>query len=150
MGFTIPNNPDANYPDQAEPDSVDFSILVAGFGGTGVISGCDVTENESGLTISIAGGLVLINSNLIEVDADTPNLTSHVDTTYNRFVLISADDQGDINMDAGPLSNNPRFPALPADSAALYAVYLPAGVTAVPDEQMVDKRLILHPQLFGV
>ena len=141
MGFTIPNNPDANYPDQAEPDSVDFSILAAGFAGTGVVSGCEITENESGLTLSIAEGMAIINNNQIEVAADTPNLTSHVDTSYNRFVLIVVDDQGDISVDPGPLSNNPRFPAYTVDTVVLCSVYLPANVTTIPDEQIVDKRL---------
>lgn len=52
----IPNYSDATYPDVAEPDSIDFEILIAGIGGDGVLSSCDVTASSAAFSpLSITG-----------------------------------------------------------------------------------------------
>jgi len=43
MAFTIPNEVNAFHTDQAEPDSVDLSIITDASNFTGVVSGCTVT-----------------------------------------------------------------------------------------------------------
>ena len=61
MAFTIPNHADANSPFQAEPDSVDFDILAAGYSGSGVISGCAVTaQGTPNMTVAVAAGIVSV------------------------------------------------------------------------------------------
>ena len=45
MSFTLPNLSDAGFADQAEPDKVDFDILAAGSGQTGVLTGCRVASS---------------------------------------------------------------------------------------------------------
>lgn len=144
MSF-IPNYPDATYLDQAEPDSVDFEIILGAIEGTGVASGGEVTAAPTGnLTVAVSLGHVIISNQFYTVTAGDVNLSALPDATYNRFVLITVGTNGTPTYAAGPISNNPRFPSIPANSAVLAAVYLPAGTTDIQQTQIVDKRIFIH------
>ena len=57
----LPNEADATFTDQAEPDSVDFQILLLGYQQTGVVSGCAVTESSPvAVTVDVASCEVLL------------------------------------------------------------------------------------------
>lgn len=58
MSPFIPNYTDATYPDQAEPDSGDFAVLLAGTRGNGVLSGCEVTSTVVPFAPTDISGLV--------------------------------------------------------------------------------------------
>lgn len=146
MSPFIPNYPDVAYSDQAEPDSVDFEILLGAYNGTGVASGCEVTAAPTGnLVVAVALGHVLINNQHYEVTAGNVDLSSLPDADYNRFALITVGTNGIPTYAAGPISNNPRFPSIPSNSVVLAAVYLPANGTDIQQTQIVDKRIFVFP-----
>lgn len=143
MGYTIPNLADAFAPAQAAPDSVDFAILAAGVAGTGVVSGCAVSAQVTpDMTVSVASGSVLVGWAGALVTGGTLTIsTAHA--TLDRFDLIVASNTGAISVVAGAATTNPVFPAIPANSAVLAAVYVAAGATAIQSNRIVDKRVIL-------
>lgn len=146
MSPFIPNFPDVAYADQAEPDSIDFEILLGAFNGTGVASGCEVTATPTGnLVVAVAAGDVIINSQRYTVTAGNVDLSSLPDADYNRFALITVGTSGTPTYAAGPISNNPRFPSIPSNAAVLAAAYLPAAGTDILQTQIVDKRVFMHP-----
>lgn len=145
MAYTIPNEADAGYPDQAEPDSRDFSdIVAAGFNLTGVASGCAVTAQGSpDMTVAVASGVVYVGGTKATVSSG--NLTiDAADATNARFDLICAASNGTKSVVAGTPSSNPVFPD-PSGKAVLAAVYVPAAVTTISSARIVDKRVIVNP-----
>lgn len=144
MAF-IPNEADAAFPDQAEPDAVDFSILLAAIRGDCVITGCAVTAQGSpDMTVAVAAGMIRINGASVAVSAG--NVTVGAAHASNpRFDLITVNDSGTKACTAGTAAANPVFPATPANSVVLAAVYVPANDTDIDANQIVDKR-VLVPQ----
>lgn len=144
MSFTIPNEADAAFADQSEPDKVDLDILVAALAGDGVISGCQVTAQGSpDMSVHVAAGTVTIGGATAAVTADDLSVTA-ADATNPRFDLVAADDTGALAMVDGTADPNPVFPAVPADSVILASVYVPATDTDVDSNQIVDKRAIVR------
>lgn len=137
--FDIPNVADATFEDQAEPDSVDFDILALALAGTGVISGCDVTAQGSpNMTVAVASGVVQVAGVLVTVSSGNVTITA-ADGSLARFDLVVVNSSGTKSAVAGTPSTNPVFPAVPANSVALAAVYVPAGDTAINSTQIVSK-----------
>lgn len=128
---------------QASPDAVDFSILIAADAGIGVVSGLAVTPNNSGvsLNVNIAVGVVLINTLQYAIAAVTNLTISAADGTNPRFDLIVCSSTT-ISRVGGTAAANPVFPALPANSAALAVVYIPAAATSITAANIVDKRIL--------
>ena len=145
MGFAIPNYASAAYADQAEPDKVDFDIVALGFQRTGVLSGCAVSaQGTPDKTVAVAAGTVLVAGATVTVAAG--NLTlDDADGTNPRFDLIAVNSSGVKAVTKGTAAANPVFPAVPAGSAVLAAVYLPAGSTVIVAGQITDKRMIISP-----
>lgn len=142
MPFTIPNEADAAFADMAEVDSVDLAILVAGLQGVGVISGCAVTAQGSpDMTVAVAAGVVSIGGALVTVAGG--NVTVAADGSNPRFTLIVVDNTATKSAVAGTASSNPVFPAIPANSVVLAAVYIPAADTAIASNQILDKRVLV-------
>jgi len=91
----LPNEADATYEDQAEPDSVDFEILLAGIGLTGVVSGCAVTESGTpAQTVDVAIGVVRVAGRQVAVAADAGVAVSAADGTNPRIDLITSNLSG--------------------------------------------------------
>lgn len=147
MSFLIPNVADAAFPDQAEPDSADFQIMAAGSGGTGVVSGCAVTPQGSpDMTVAVASGVIAVAGARASVSSGNVTITA-ANATYGRFDLVVSAADGTKSAVAGTASSNPVFPAIPASSVVLAAVYVPAGDTAIGATQIVDKRVVIAPSL---
>lgn len=146
MAFTIPNKPSAGISDeQAEPDSVDLDILVAGIGGDGVASGCAVTAQGSpNMTVAVAAGFVRIGGSTVVVAAGNVTITSNA-SGNPRFDLISVNSSGTKSATAGATNANPVFPGVPSTSAVLAAVWVPSGVSAITTGHIVDKRTVVSP-----
>lgn len=143
MPFSIPNLADAFHADQAEVDKIDLDILVAGYAGTGVFSGCAVTaQGTPDMTVAVASGTVLVAGLSATVASGNVTITT-ADATNPRFDLVVVSNAGTKSVTAGTAAADPVFPAIPANSAVLAAVYVPASDTAIQSNQIVDKRLIL-------
>lgn len=145
MPFTIPNAGDAGFPAQAEPDKVDFDVLAAGTNGTGVLTGCAVTAQATpDMTVAVASGTVSVAG--VSAAVTSGNLAiSAADASNPRFDLVVVSNTGAKSVVAGAPAGAPVFPAIPASSVALAAVYVPAADTAIQSNQIVDKRVLVLP-----
>ena len=156
MGFTIPNAPDSiEQPPgkyrQAEPDKVDIDILVAGIKGDGVVSGCAVTLSSpadqyiqvaSG-SVSIGGATASVTSGAVKVLGSSPGQAA--DGSYARFTLIVVNNAGTKAQVHGTAAATPVYPAIPANSVVLAAVYVAPGAAIIDSisgkSPIVDKRV---------
>lgn len=151
MPFTIPNEADAFHADQAEPDKVDIDILVAGLNGVGVVSGCAVTaQGTPDMTCAVAAGITR-NADGTTATVATGNVTiTAANATNPRLDLVVVSSSGVKSVTAGTAAASPVFPAIPANSVVLAAVYVPANDTAIAANQITDKRVVLpQPQPLG-
>lgn len=146
-GFTVPNADQFGVTiqslDQAEPDSLDFSIL--GNANYGVLSGCGITVFSAGDgSALLASGEVFINGEFGAVASTTLNFTAAgVDP---RFDLIVAEKSGGsfiYNTVVGTTdATNPIFPTVSSAQVPLYALYRKSGTT-FSSTSVVDKRKFL-------
>lgn len=138
-------DPTGKFP-QAEPDKVDFDILVAGLNGTGIISGGAVTAQGSpDMTVAVAAGSVQVATTAPAQTVAAGNVViTAADSSNPRFDLVVADNTGAKSAVQGTASATPVFPAIPANSVVLAAVYVPAGATTITTARIVDKRVMLN------
>lgn len=142
--FTIPNEADAFNANQAEPDKVDIDILVAGYAGTGLNTGCEVTAQASpDMAVAVASGLILVAGKAVSVTAGNVTITA-ADATHPRFDLIAVNNAGVKSAVAGMPAAEPVFPAIPANSVILASVFVPANDTTIAANQIVDKRVAIY------
>lgn len=143
MTFTIPNTADADHPRQSELDSVDIDIIVAALNGRGVLSGCEVSAQGSpDMTVAVASGVVMIDGARVTVTGANGTIST-ADSSNPRFDIVSINSSGTIVVTAGTPAIRPVFPAVPANSAALAAVHVPASDTAIQSSQIVDKHMVM-------
>lgn len=143
-GFTVPNASSFGATiqslDQAEPDSLDFSIL--GNNKYGVFSGFDATYSaaDNGY-ITLTSGEVLINGEYAAISGTTLALTAT--SADPRFDLIVAEKSGSsfvLAAIAGTSSaTNPVFDSLSDTQMLLYALFRKSGETFGATSS-VDKR----------
>jgi hypothetical protein len=164
--FSVPNEASASYTDQAELDAMDLQIIVNGFAGTGVYSGCLVTAQGSpddtvavssgsyrigGSTKTCAGGTVNVISGSANPDGST---TSAANASYYRYDLIVANSSsqlgvlhGTVPAPAWPDYNvNPVFPTVTTSYAVLAAILIPptaASISGISSSQIIPKNLAL-------
>lgn len=123
----LPNEADATFNDQAEPDAVDFQILLLGFQQTGVVSGCVVTESKPvGMSVDIASGETLLAGVEVSVSAQADKAIAVPDATNPRFDLVSINSSGTAVVTTGTAAVNPALPSIPANSIPLTGVFVPA------------------------
>ena len=139
--FNIPNAADAEDVTQAQPDSRDFSAMIAAaFAGTGVVTGCAVTaQTTPNMTVAVAAGTVAINGTQYAVTGGNVTIAA-ADPTNPRFSLICVDNTGALSSVPGVAAASPVFPD-PAGKVVLAAVRVPAAATAINAAKIVDKRL---------
>jgi len=143
VSFTIPNEADAGNANQAEPDKVDVDILVAALGGTGVVDGCAVAAQGSpDQTVAVAAGTVRIGDKEITVAAGNVSLSA-AHGSNPRFDLIAVDNAGTKSAVDGTAAAEPVFPAIPANSVILAAIYRAANDNVVASGEIVDKRAVV-------
>jgi len=139
--FNIPNAADAEDVTQAQPDSRDFSAMIAAaFSGTGVVTGCAVTAQATpNMTVAVAAGTVAINGTSSAVTGANVTISA-ANATNPRFDLICVAAGGVLSAVTGTAAAAPVFPD-PAGKVVLAAVRVPAGATAINSQKIVDKRL---------
>lgn len=140
MPFAIPGANTATYAKQAEPSPADFRILSDATELTGVVSGCAVPSSAS-LVVTVPAGLVRIGGIPATVVGNT--VTVIADPANPRVALVSVDSAGTAVVTHGAAAANPFAPDVPAASAALAMIHVPAASTAVATAQIIDKRVIL-------
>ena len=140
----LPNEADAFHANQAEPDSVDFEILLLGQQRTGVISGCAVTESSpAAQTIDVALGEVVETGEQISVAVQADVAVTAADGTNPRFDLVTINGSGTVVVTAGTAAAQPVLPAIPASSVPLAALYIAASDNTHADNQINDKRVFV-------
>jgi len=143
MAFTIPNHADADSPFQAEPDSVDFDILAAGYSGSGVISGCAVTaQGTPNMTVAVASGVVSVAGVRASVTGANSTIGT-ADGTDPRFDMITVNSSGTIATTAGTAAAVPELPSIPSNSVVLALIFVPASDTTIATVQITDKRVFV-------
>jgi hypothetical protein len=152
VGFEIPNVLDGVDLNQSELDARDIEIILAGFLGTGVLSGCAVTERNAGaggpnLSVDVAAGRVQVAGAEVAVAAANKVIAA-ADLTNPRFDLVVASSAGVLSVVTGVPADidgepGPVYPAIPANSVVLAAVWVPAGDNAITTAQARDKRVML-------
>ena len=156
MPFRIPNQGEvaeefasAELFDQAEPDAGDIDAIVAGIGGRGVLSGCAVTaQSEPDMTVAVAAGTVRIGGSEVAVTGGNETIASA--SEHPRFDLLVAESDGSVTVHQGTpvasIAGGPVFPTVSDDEVLLAAVFVPDGTTAVTDDHITDKRvMVLEP-----
>jgi hypothetical protein len=143
MAHTIPDNDVASATDQARWFQTDVDILAAGYGATGVISGCGVTQQGTpDMTVAVAAGTILAAG--AQVAVASGNLTiGAAHATLKRLDLISASSVGTKTITAGTAATSPKPPALPAGNIGLAFVYIAPLATTIVTASITDKRVIL-------
>ena len=141
----LPNEADAFHDNQAEPDSVDFEILLLGDRRTGVISGCVVSEDPStpDMTVDVTAGEVLETGEQISVSAALNNTVTAADGSNPRIDLVTINASGSVVVTAGTAAAQPVMPAVPATSVPLAALYVPQSDTSIANNQITDKRVFV-------
>lgn len=142
----LPNEADAFNANQAEPDSVDFEILLLGYQGTGVESGCAVSESSpAAQTVDVASGVALLAGSRIVISAQADQAVSSANVTNPRIDLITLNSSGTVVVTPGTAAAQPVAPAIPASSIPLVFLYVPANDDEHADNQINDKRVLIGP-----
>jgi len=141
--FRKPNLADAGSGTQSEVDAKDFDILVAGIGGSGVISGCSVqAQGSPDMTLAVGSGTVRIGTTIVAVSSGNVTITT-AHATLERIDLVVVNSSGTKSVTAGTASANPAYPAIPANSIVLADVTIPAGDTSISNSQIYGKQILL-------
>jgi len=154
----------ATFKDEQFIQKTDFQSLEAGIKNWGVLDG-EANELEvtwsSGMNVQVDTGSAYINDNRLDKGSTTPK-TLASDGSNPRKALITIDDTGTINVTYGtaeaispdPAKTGiytpiPRPPALPANSAPLAEVWIPAGASTLASAYVTDRRfmIVFHRQI---
>jgi microcystin-dependent protein len=137
MPFNIPNDPDTNYTDQAEPDSGDFKILAGSL--YGVLNGLAVTPG-TGMNVLIASGNAIVSGSLVQLASQQTGFIGAAGPKP-RFDLVGININGQVTVTVGQSADNPVFPSIPANTTILASVYVPVGTSVITAPLLVDKRV---------
>lgn len=139
----IPNRADAAHDGQARPSAADWNILEAARMGRGVIgTGCAVTQRAAGanMSVDVAAGSVVIAGAEVAI-AGGNEVVSAADSTYDRYDLVVARDDGSVVVLAGDPEPIALLPEPASDEVGLAGVYVVANATQVINADIVNKRL---------
>jgi hypothetical protein len=151
-GFTIPNPAAGLDQDQSQVDKVDLDILAAGIRITGVLAGGAVTAQGSpDMTVNVDAVNGRVESVAVSNAGDSGLVFGAADALLPRYDLIVVDQSGALSVFAGtPTADNPPFPddTLPAPfPIVLAAVRVGANVSEITTADIVDKRVMLSPEM---
>ena len=134
--------------------------MKSAFLGRGVLSGMAVGEASTpDKTVDVATGSCYQGSTLTETtiaSAESVDLSSYIDTSYPKKVLITVNSSGTVTVidgapltalpsgDIGPQTYNPVPPDLPDGSILLAEVWLAANETTILDSDITDYRLLVQ------
>lgn len=141
--FRIPNQADATYPLQAGLFSADVDTLASGLAGDGVLAGLGVAaQSTPDMTVAVSAGQARIGG-YFPFEAGENVTIATADSTHPRIDLVVMDHNGVLSRVGGTAAASPVCPAVPANSIPLALVYVPAGVTAITNAMLVDKRPVV-------
>lgn len=143
MPYTIPNSASATYPGQAGPDSGDLTIITAASLGTGVVSGCAVTAHGATLGVDVAAGVASIAGRSVTVTVSSNLLVAAADVTNGRYDLVTVGTSGAPAITAGTAAANPVYPAIPASTVVLAAIYVQPNMASIAAGNITRKDVIL-------
>ena len=136
------------YP-QAEPDKVDFDILAQGINEEGVVSGGAVTpQGAPDTTVAVAAAVVRIGGTDVAFAGGNVNCGAAA-VGFPRFDLIAISNAGVASAVNGVAAAVPVFPAVPANSVIVAAVWRAANDNTITATDIVDKRVDLLSATFG-
>lgn len=149
MPFHIPNEADVigvGAGIQSEIEKGDIDILVAGFAGMGVVTGCAVTAQASpNMTVHVAAGQVSVGITTANVTGgNSPTITS--DGSNPRFVFIEINPSGTIVVNQGtaaPIDGGLVYPAPTSGNVVLAVVYVPTSATTIISSYISDRRVVI-------
>lgn len=141
MAFSIPDKGEAVHELQSVLFQEYIDILQAGIAGTEhVISGCAVSVS-SGMQLSVASGKVRTAG--LAKTVSSGNVTiSTADTTYPRLDFVHVNSSGTIGVRTGTPATNPKPPTKASTEVVLAVVYVPAGLSTVTANHIVDLRVM--------
>jgi hypothetical protein len=148
----LPSSPTTEQLAQSTPDAVDFDALVAGDSQTGVVTGCVVSQRAAGanMSVDVSAGVVTVLGVDVAVAA-VNKVISNGHATLNRLDLITVSSAGVVSVTAGTAAANPVFPAIPAGSVLLAAVWVAAAnSTSIVTADIVSKRVLIATYLNGM
>jgi hypothetical protein len=129
----------------AEPDLQDF--LALSNARYGVVAGCSASIVGSNIILTETSNIVLVNSNVryLPTTAALPLLAP---ASLDRFdVLIWDDTVGSLRLVEGTPATDPVTPDISDQQVLLYLLWVPAGVTSLNNNYLVDKRVLLPASL---
>jgi len=154
MSFTVPNRPDTDDPDQAEPDKGDFQSL--GYRKSGVLTGGAATRTATN-TLSVEATTGYLNGEYFSLSTATSiNIAAPSSGSNAKFVLILVKKAGGVfsatsiegdTDNGGESASNARYPNFDSTTNMLLAaVYYAVGDTDIDGNSIVDKRVFVMPQ----
>lgn len=143
MPFTIPDKGEGLNDIQSIWFQEYIDVLVAGVSGVDcVLSGCAVTAQATpDMTVAVAAGSVRSNAIAYTVTAGNGTITA-ADATNPRLDLVVITSAGAIAVRAGTASSTPKPAARVANDVVLAVVFVPAGNTAIENNQIVDLKVV--------
>lgn len=135
----------AAYSAQARPDAGDVDVWAAAWARTGVVSGCEVTAGAD-MSVDVAAGLVVVQD-VPAVVAGINRAVGAADGAFPRTDLIVVSDTGVVTWVPGAPASRPNWPLIPADNVVLATIFVPQGLTAITNQEILDKRVMLATRL---
>ena len=136
----VPNKAAASYARQAGGFGDLIDQVAAALAGDGVLSGMGVAAQGSpDMTVAVAAGVVRIGG-YFAAYAGANVTISAADSTNPRFDLIVCDYNGTVSRVGGTAAALPVPPDIPSNSIELAQIYVPASITTIDNNRIVDKR----------
>lgn len=112
--------------------------------GTGVISGCAVTQQAvPDMTVKAAIGEVFLSATKISAPAVAVISINAAHATLDRYDLITINSSGVFTYTAGTADANAVPPEIPASSIPVSVIYVAAAATSIADAVIYDLRITL-------
>jgi len=111
----------------------------------GVLNGLQVTENSTpDMSVLVTAGSCIVNGSEITKSSSTNVALDAADPNNPRWDIITINDAGTIAATAGTPAANPVPPDIPANNILLALVYVGAGVTAIYNSNIYDRRVFIE------
>ena len=139
--FTIPDKGEGLNNIQSILFQEYIDILVAGISGRdAVVSGCAVTA-DTGMQLNVAAGVVKSDGIEYAVSSATPAISA-AHSTHPRLDLVVVNSSGTVAVRTGAHSASPHPAAKSVNDVVLAVVYVPATLTTVLNDHIVDLRVL--------
>jgi hypothetical protein len=153
-----------SYDAQAAWDNVDVNTLAAALTGTGVVSGCRVTQHSptADMGVDVSVGSVLINGVSVAVAAQS-NVTVAAASSTDRKDAVYVNLAGTVLIQAGTpcgqlnwsrndfvFNLNPVKTNIPSNCCFLSEIYVPGNTTAVYAAQLSRYGMPVSPSFFDL